>query len=279
MKEKLLKILKVAGIDNETASKLVDFENPTDIDENAIIASFKEHQFKLHENEPEIISKVTTQVVGRERDTFERKIRQIFDLSVDDLKDKKLEDIIKLAKAKANSGTDKTLEQLQNELLEKTNELKKLREEEIPAIRNEVEGHKKKFNIDNKITQLVSSYELRNPLEDVLASVQNYLGSNYIVDVDDKGELVVKVKETGLAVKNEDGTKFLTAQEIIKSKLEKASFLKQSNAEEGQQQVTVVKVGEEIKGKNNSFDPTKLPGYEAAKKHLEETKAATKNSI
>lgn len=276
-KSELIKLLLGIGVSQANADKIAantpdDGASIEQSEIDTIVSDFKANQLALHENEPSIIKKVELATAGRERDTFERKLRQTFGLTTDEIKDKKTEEIIKLAFEKSSSNSNKTVEQLQNELIEKTNRIKELQETEIPSIRSEVEKHKKQFNVNDKLTKLVSSFSLRNPLEDVMASVQAHLGNAYDVDIDDKGEIIVKVKGSDLQPKNADGTKLLTAKEIIQAKLEAGQFLKQSNADEearlAAEALRVRNLGTGAK----EVDVTKFPGYEKAKANLESLK-------
>lgn len=273
MKDKLIKILMNVGVSEANAKLIADEQgDATKINETEILNEIKAHQLSLHENEPSIISKIESSVMARERDKVERKIKQLFGLTAEEIKDKKMEEIIALAKTKANAPNDKTLNDLQQELLDKTNQLKDLTENQIPAIRAEVESDKKKFLINEKLTKKVSSYKLRNPLEDVMASVQ-MLNSQYDIDLDDKNELVYKVKGQNLLVKNPDGTKFMTADEIIKSKLENGKFLAESNADDSSASsgTGTGKIIDAGTGKSTSEGP-KLPGLAAAEENLKQMK-------
>lgn len=272
MKEKLLKLLLAIGISKANAELMIaDDTDPTKVDDGVILSEFKAHQLSLHENDPSIIKKIEGTQFAKVRDEVERKLRQSFGLTREEILDKTTDEIIKIAKAKASATTDKTVTELQQEILDKNNELKAIRETEIPAIKSQVENEKKQFKISDILTKKVSSHKLRNPLEYVTASV----GSPdplYDIDLDDKGDLVYYLKGTKLLPKNTDGTKFLNADDIIKGKLEVAKFLVESGAGDGQNKAEPIIV-QATKYDSNKRDLTKLPGYEAALKHLADMKS------
>lgn len=272
MKEKLLKLLLAIGISKANAELMIDEEaDPTKVDDAVILSEFKAHQLSLHENDPSIIKKIEGTQFAKVRDEVERKLKQSFGLTREEILDKTTDEIIKIAKAKANATTDKTVTELQQEILDKNNELKAIRETEIPAIKSQVENEKKQFKISDILTKKVSSYSLRNPLEYVTASV----GADdplYDKDLDENGELVYYLKGSKLLPKNADGTKFLNSDDIIKSKLQVAKFLVESGADDGQKKSEPIIV-QAAKQDANKPDLTKLPGYEAAQKHLSDMKA------
>lgn len=276
-KSELIKLLLGIGVTQANADKIAANtpDEGTSIDQteiDTIVSDFKANQLALHENEPAIIKKIEVATAARERDTFQRKLRQTFGLEIDAFKDKNVEESIKITHEKVSANSNKTVEQLQNELIEKVNRIKELQDTEIPLIRGEVEKHKKQFNVNDKLTKLVSSFSLRNPLEDVMASVQAHLGNAYDVDIDDKGEIIVKVKGSDLQPKNADGTKLLTAKEIVQAKLEAGQFLKQSNADEEAAKAAELLRVRNLSAPDKDTDLTKFPGYEKAKANLESLK-------
>lgn len=273
MREKLLKLLLAIGISKANAELMIaEDTDPTKVDDAVILSEFKAHQLSLHENEPTIIKKIEASQFAKVRSEVERKLKQSFGLTHEEIVDKTTDEIIKLAKAKASATTDKTVTELQQEILDKNNELKAIRETEIPAIKSQVDNEKKQFKISDILTKKVSAHKLRNPLEYVTASVGS-ADPLYDLDLDEKGDLVYYLKGSKLLPKNSDGTKFLSADDIIKGKLEVAKFLVESAADDGQNKTEPVIV-QAPKGESKQ-DFTKIPGYEAAQKHLADMKAKT----
>lgn len=238
MKKSLLIALLVGlGIQKATAEKMAantpedggTIEQP-EID--TLLTAWKAEQIALMENEPTLVQKIKDAEKARHFSEFERKIKQTFGLTAEEIKDKKFDEIIALAKQKASVTGDKTTEQLQTEILNLTNENKRLMEEEIPKVRKEVDDHKKKINIEQILAGKVPNSEdkLRIPYETALRLAKMDLFDKYDVDLDDKGEPVLKVKGSDLKPKSTDGTKFLTLDDAINESLAANKALKESNA-------------------------------------------------
>lgn len=237
-KADLIALLIKIGVTKENAEKIAattpdDSTETFDID--ALVTEFKSNQLNLLKNDPELVNEIQNKEKAKQLDMFERKIKQTFNLTSEEIKDKKFDEIISLAKSKANVGMDKTTEELQAQIQQLTIENKRLTEEEIPKVRGEVDLHKKKFDIENKLSSLIPSGEdkIRLPFDTVKKLVKMDIDEAYDVDLNDKGELVFKVKGSDLMAQNADKTKFLTADEIIMGRLEHHKALVKSNAGAG----------------------------------------------
>lgn len=243
---------------------------------DTILAGWKTDQIALMENEPTLIEKIQKSERAKQLDQFERKIKQTFGLTSEEIKDKKFDEIIAIAKQKATVNGDKTLDQLQQEIVTLTTENKRLTEEEIPKIRGEVDSHKRKIDLKTIISKKVPTGDdkLRIPYETALKLVESDLYELYDVDLDEKGEPVLKVKGSDLKPKSADGTKFLTVDDVIGERLVSHKALKESNADDGKKRdaagnIIVEKpAGEEGAGKggNKLF-------LSAAEQHLSTLKA------
>lgn len=237
-KADLIALLIKIGVTKENAEKIAastpeDSTETFDID--TLVTEFKSNQLNLLKNDPELVNEIQNKEKAKQLDMFERKIKQTFNLTSEEIKDKKFDEIIALAKSKANTGMDKTTEELQAQIQQLTIENKRLTEEEIPKVRSEVDLHKKKFDIENKLSSLIPSGDdkIRLPFETVKKLVKMDIDEAYDVDLNDKGDLVFKVKGSDLMAQNADKTKFLTADEIIMGRLEHHKALVKSNAGAG----------------------------------------------
>lgn len=240
---------------------------------DTLIASWKQEQIALMENEPAIVDKIKSAEKSRHYSEFERKVKQTFGLTSEEIAGKKFDEIIALAKQKAQVGGDKTLTDLQEEIVKLTNEKKELEDVKIPAIRAEVDTHKKQISISQKLRSKIPNSEdaIRIPYETAVKLVNGDISELYDLDEDDKGEIVIKVKGTGLFPKTKDGTKLLTIDDVINERLETHGALKKSNAKPpGKEGVFVEKDKGEPDGGQK---PKNTLNLNAAEQHLAKLKA------
>jgi len=154
--------------------------------------------------------------------TAEKKVKKIAGLTEDETKDKKFDEIVDLAWKKAASNSNKSVEEVQAELRKVSDELKKVREVEIPEIESRVESEKTKFKLDNALTKTVGGLKLRKgvDLEDAMILVhQKAARKGYKVSIDDKNNIVFTDSE-GNKVKSADQKNFLTSNDILNELLE-----------------------------------------------------------
>lgn len=277
MNEKLKKLLLALGL---TAAQILDLEatEPT-MDVDASVLAIREANMKLLKNDADFLATIQKAEKGKNLDEFERFIKKTFGLTKEEIKDKTVDEIITIAKEKATAGQDKTLADLQKENVDLKNEVQNLKDVEIPAIRGEVDTHKKKFNVNNAITKRLAELKLRNPIEVVLAQLELEFGKKYDLDVDDKGVLKIVDKATKLEVRNADGTKLLTADEIITDTLSTYKFLEESGGDGSGKTLpgvkpVPVKTKEQLEAESKS--KTFAPWMSAAEAHLATLKEAEK---
>lgn len=216
--------LKKIGINADTLTKL----NSDDANVDEIVTSFKSSQRDVLKNDPEFIQPIKDEIRGEQLSKIEHKIKKTFSLSPDDVKDKKFDDIINVAFEKSSKATNTGAEELQNRLIELTNENKRLVDEIIPAKENEAKAAIKTFKRESIINSMIAKKSLIVSSDVVIPAVNNYLNQNFNVDVDDSGELVVKTKNN-LNPLNSDGTKIVTFDEILDGHLASLGVVKQSN--------------------------------------------------
>jgi hypothetical protein len=216
--------LKKIGINADTLTKL----NSDDANVDEIVTSFKSSQRDVLKNDPEFIQPIKDEIRGEQLSKIEHKIKKTFSLSPDDVKDKKFDDIINVAFEKSSKATNTGAEELQNRLIELTNENKRLVDEIIPAKENEAKAAIKTFKRESIINSMIAKKSLIVSSDVVIPAVNNYLNQNFNVDVDDSGELIVKTKNN-LNPLNSDGTKIVTFDEILDGHLASLGVVKQSN--------------------------------------------------
>jgi hypothetical protein len=248
------KFLKKIGVPSDAITKLNAETDDVNIDE--IAGDFQNIQRDVLKNNPDFISSIRGEVKGTELSKIEQKIKKTFGLSAEDVKDKKFDDIISVAFDKMNKTAGAGAEELQKRLIELTNENKHLVDEIIPQKENEAKQAIKTFKRESFIQSAIAKRSLIVSPEVVKPAVQTYLESNFNVDVDDNGELVVKTKNN-LNPLNNDGTKIVTFDEILDGHLASLGVIKQSNGSP-----TPTKQG------NGTPPPPPTPGAEPPKYQL-----------
>lgn len=274
-KVNLIKMLVAIGVAQATAEKIAANtpDDGTEVIDDAgattIVADLKKIQIDLAKNDPSIVTPIQEAEKAKQLDIVERKIKQVFDLDPEKIKGKKFEEIVTLAKEKASEGKDKTVTTLEEENMALKGEVKKLKEEEIPKIRQEVDSHKDQIDWDQYLTKEVTANELRNPLTAVLPTVKNFLNDNYDIRKDDKGNRVLYQKGTDLRAKTEDGNAFLNITDVVKTRLTVDGFLKESNADDddgkGGKKKDPIKVKKD--GEKKDSEPKNMLHLGAAEQH------------
>lgn len=224
------KFLKKIGV-KDTVIQTLSSEEEVNVDD--LSTEFKGNFKSVISNDPDFIQGIKDEIRGTELSKIEHKIKKTFGLSADEIKDKKFDEIISIAKDKADKAGSATGEELQNQMIELKKENKRLLEEVIPEKENQAKETIRTFHRENKIRSIVGSKSLIVAPEVVLPAVQTFLSQNYNLDLDDQGEVVIKTKN-GLNPLNQDGTKVLTFDEIVDGHLKSLNVVKQSNAGQGQ---------------------------------------------
>ncbi len=239
-------------------------ETPT-IKQEDLMASISEHQKKLLKNDSEFIGEIKKAEKGRVLSLNEQVIRKTFGLTAEEVKDKTFDEIVTLGHQKAVTKSGATTEQLQQELVAANTKLKNYEEVEIPKIRGEVDLKKKNIDIRAKAVSELSGFEFTSAPDYAHKVLFVDVDAEYDLDENEKGELIPKLKATGLQPKSPDGTKLLTFKDIANEKFEKAGILKKSNAKPGD-----VKPGIVIKTGDDGTVKVKSEGANKAQAHLDE---------
>lgn len=217
--------LKQIGVPADSISKLIS-EETTSIDE--IVSGFKASQRDVLKNDPEFIQPIKDEIRGAELSKIEHKVKKVFALTAEEIRDKKFDEIITIAHEKATKSSVEGADALQQKVIDLTNENKRLVDEIIPAKESEAKNAIKQFKRESIINGIIAKKSLIVAPDVVLPAVNNYLNSNFNLDVDDSGQLVVKTKNN-LNPLNADGTKIITFDEILDSHLATLGVVKQSN--------------------------------------------------
>lgn len=258
-KAEFIAFLIAIGIPKAKAEQMAggvadDFAPAEVIDSAVLLEEWKAQQVALMKNDATIVEEIQKAERAKNLDQIERKIKQTFGLAPEEMKDKKFDEILVIAKSKVSTG-DKTTVELQQHLLEAENEVKRLNEVEIPKIKSETESHKKNFDKANKLKSLIPSdpEKLRLPFETAERLIRLDIEEQYDTDINDKGEWVIKQKGTDLLAKTQDGSKFITMDELVTSRLEHHKAIVKSNgAQEGRAKPPVIIEGAENRVKSHA---------------------------
>ncbi len=198
----------------------------------------------------EIKSKITGNIFGK----LTTKAAQEFGLTSGEVKDKKIEEILTLAKTKyetqitalteqAGKGNDKKVKELEDAISEAKSKLKTAEDglgQWETKFNSEVadrEGKLKSYKLNDKVSKIQQSLsdkftEDYKKSELVRAGFETHINNTYVFDLDEKDEPIVKTKADGkiVASKAKIGHS-ATIDEILLSEMEAKGVLKKNNAE------------------------------------------------
>lgn len=219
-------------------------EAPADFD--AFKAQFGEQYIgkQIAAKDPEIRSKVAGEVLGSATTAAKR----LFSLEPDEIKDKKLEDVLALAaekaaaekealKAAGSKGDDEKIKAAQEkaeaaERRAKEEEgLRKSIAEQLAEKEKNFQSEIKAFKVNSKLSEVYAKlpWAQNSPVIEVAKEgFQSKLQKNYIFDADEQGNVIVTDKE-GNRIPNESKNNFLTPEEVIRMEAEKSALLAKSN--------------------------------------------------
>lgn len=265
--EKLTTFLKKIGVKSDIIGKL---NSDDEINMDELVSAYKAGYREVISNDPDFIQPIKDEIRGTELSKVEHKLKKVFGLTAEELKDKKIDDIITTAYTKVQSTSANTSDELQNRLIELTKENKRLLEEVIPAKENEAKETIKSFRKESALKTHLSSKSLIVSPDVVYPAITDYLSKQYNVDIDDAGQFVVKTK-TGLNPISEDGTKTLSFDEIIDKQLTALNVLKQSNGDVKSPVGHVTQKTAKVEKVENS-QVFHLPGLQVAQENAERMK-------
>lgn len=282
MKDDLIKLMLLLGIKQASIDAIkAKYDQPDfaidDATRQQIIDEAMAHNRGLLENDKEFISGIKGSEAAKQKDIFERKLKQQFGLTADEVKDLDTSKIIEAAHKKATTTGTATLDELNENLTKANARIKELEDVEIPKVKGEVESEKKLFKINQKLfTHFNTSYVddkkeslLRVTPEAAQTAVMAVLSGKYDIVLNDAGDdFEFREKGTGMKPKSADGTKLLTSKDIIGEQMKSFQFIKESNAPDDPTKVkppvgTVKDTTPEEEAKLNS----RFPGLKAAEEH------------
>lgn len=278
-KAQLITLLVAMGVTLANAQKIAsttpdDGADMEQKDLDLFVADVKTKQTELLKNDTEFLKSIDSPIKLKYEDIQFRKLKQVFGLTHDEVKELDYEAALKLGREKVSKTNNTTLDELQVKNTSLESELKKLREEEMPKIRAEVDETKSAIEIESLLVKDLSGTKLRVSMDAALPALKAHLiYSGYKLRKDDKGNLEIVIAETGLKPQSEDKTKILNFSDIRDSKLKDWKMLEESGADNKQGNNLH---GKEFGGKEGAGqDDNKRvsPHLAKATEHLEHIKA------
>lgn len=192
------------------------------------------HQRELHVNSDEYkasIKQIQDAKLAAVRLETSKKIIALAGLTPEEVKDKKFDEIADLAWKKAAKMGDKSIEEVQAELVKVSEELRKVKEEEIPAIQSKVESDRLAFKTETDLSKRISTLKLREGLsaEDAIILVKTKAEkAGYKASFDDKGELSF-LNADGSKINAADKKTLMGTNDVLNTFLE--GWIEKSNAD------------------------------------------------
>lgn len=237
------------GVPNEKIAKLI--QGDKEYGPQQAHEEMKEHVSKLFENDPEFISRFKNVGKAELGEELKKSIVTTFGLTVPDgeLNTKGVHDVLGLVKrktqedldnvAKLGGDNDKIIREL-NDIKTRNVELQaqitNYREQVLPEYDKRIERERENLRMDNLLMKEMSKYDVITPrttMENIICPmIISQLRDSYDIIQDNNGNIEFLIKGQKTRPTNKTNDRFLQTSEIIKTRLEEAGVLKQSNAKE-----------------------------------------------
>ncbi len=264
------------GLSKKAAEKMAEHadDKAADVEQkeiDEIVTDFKANQTDVFKNDPDFLKEVIGPEKGKIMDMNTRAIKSAFGLEAGEIKDKTYEEVLKIAKDKANAGATAPVKDLQEQLMAANNKIKNFEEVVLPGKDKEKMQFEKNIKKSIKLREELGKFKLRVAADPVFSSIDREINSAFDVDLDDSEKLVLKTKGADTFALNKDKTGKLTVNEFMSSKLTEWDFIQKSNAKDDKTKKDIDPLKDE--GKNKVEKPaTYSPHIEAAMKNLENLK-------
>lgn len=284
MNEKTKQLLKKIGVTDQTVADLADDEKAKDLDVKEIQKATLANLRDVFKNDESFTSELEKGFRAALLSSKENKLKKAFDflgLSDEDfaaLPEKtKFDDLIGLLATKAqdlkkkaggSGDKDAEIEKLNTTIRDLKAEKKKLEEETIPGIRQEVALERRQMKLDGITRKALDKHDLVIDKDFAHGSVMAQISGGYDLDLQEDGSVRIlnKGKETEAF---DDNNQKLTLDALIGSTVKAAKLVKESNGGSGG------KKGEgegDQGGGGREAQKTNLPGLQKAQAHAKEMK-------
>lgn len=267
--------LKKLGVKPETITELLE-DKDVNIDE--LETEVKENYKGILKNDSSFIDPLHVEVTGKVRGSLETKMARLFGISTEELeamdKNKRVDGILDrikgdLDKKKSDVSTDdkdKEIEKLNKRLLKYQDDMKKVREEEIPSIENKYKGEMKAIKFGSILEGEVANNKIVEGISKKVAalSVREKLSAIADFDFDENGGLVLKQKGKDLDLYVDNNKATLSG--LVSKYLEEDGLIQKQNPTEKK----------EFKFERKENDVSLTPGANAAADRAAAMKAKLK---
>lgn len=246
-----IKLLIGLGFPKDLAEKMSAQipDTATETDEAEIeqgLTSCVNHQRELYTSSEEYksaLKKIKDGALAEIHSKAEKKIISFAQLTSDEVKDKKYDEIVELAFKKASASGNKSLEEVQAELRKVSDKVKEYEDSIIPGIKAEVEHEKINFKTEASLMKKIGSLKLREGMsaEDIVELTKLKANkAGYKVSFDDKGEMVFTTSDGG-KIMTADKKGFLSTEEVLNNFLE--GMIEKSNADKADKKQIIINSG------------------------------------
>tara|TARA_Y100000361_G_C11162000_1_gene348088 strand:+ start:20942 stop:21787 length:846 start_codon:yes stop_codon:yes gene_type:complete len=243
--ENVKKFLKTIGVEDSTINLITSSEPVEDLNVEELSSNYISNQKNLSKNDPDLIKGIRDEIRGTELSKIEHSIKKQFNLTPEDIRDKKFNEILETAFNKLKVEFGSSSEELQNKVLELNNQVKRYEEEILPEERSKAKSEIQKFRRDLAVRDILAKKDLIVGTEVIFPALNSIL-SGYDVTIDEANKLDIKTKD-GLKPLSKDGTKTLSFEDIIENKLNELNVIKKSNGSAS---------AEELNGKVHKKEPS-----------------------
>lgn len=288
MHELLIKMLLSLGFSQAQISAVkaeLEKEKPEEATLTTIGGEIKTTLTNLMMADPENVKAIRTEQYGKAMNQAEAYIKKTFALNADDVKpgedgkEKTFEQIVDVAKAKSTETINKDKRELLEENTQLKNEVKDLKEVQLPAAKQGTEKAIQMFNLEQQFIKDITKVDAQNkpvrklliPVDSALPGIKTKLESMGLELRPAKEGSGLKYeivnKETGLPMRNADGNKLLSNDDVIDLVTTELGYIAKSTP--GKNEFEDVDTG---KDKNDKDVKNTNLGYQEGNKHLQEIK-------
>lgn len=166
----------------------------------------------------------------KESEVSQKVIQEVaaaFLLAENDVAGKTVNQVIEIAKERVNLNKSESEKQLQNQLIERNNEIEKLKNEIIPSIKSEVEVEKDDFYKSRLLLDSLNNLDTGNVKSTTaLRAIENNLNKKYQIQYDREGNSLRWIdKNTGLEVLNAAENAMKSTTDILADELRAENLL------------------------------------------------------
>ena len=116
--ENVKKFLKTIGVEDSTINLITSSEPVEDLNVEELSSNYISNQKNLSKNDPDLIKGIRDEIRGTELSKIEHSIKKQFNLTPEDIRDKKFNEILETAFNKLKVEFGSSSEELQNKVLE-----------------------------------------------------------------------------------------------------------------------------------------------------------------